>query len=150
MGEGAFGKVFLYKYKLKDDQNPLEIAVKELNFSNKPIESRRVKDEIAILKRVKDNDNVIKVLDIDDFTEKNIIKIAMEKCDYDMKEMINHFKTSKMLIPEVDLQHIYDQITNGAAYLHDKGIIHRDIKPANILLKIRSPGTKFSNIKGIT
>ena len=65
--------------------------------------------------------------------------LVMEKCKADLKHFIfRELKSpSRSKDPAVfnEVCRLAKQITDGLAYIHEKGIVHRDLKLENILVR---------------
>ena len=139
LGKGAFSSVYLGKadvYKLKDKQKEyiekdLLIALKELpnDLDKETVQS--ISNEIDISLKLDDNSNIVKMIGLKDFKNKNYI--AYEYCNGgDLRKYIDYFQ----YFDESLVQIIMMQIVNGLVELFKKNVVHHDIKPENILLKL--------------
>ncbi len=64
--------------------------------------------------------------------------VGMEKCESNLKELLNHFKTKNVLMTDMFLMMIFKHLCRGMMFLHAQNIIHRDIKPSNVLIKVKN------------
>ena len=67
----------------------------------------------------------------------NVAMIAMEKCQANLKELLNNYKSLKEKILDGYLNMIFKNLVHGMAFLHNCNIIHRDIKPSNVLIQMK-------------
>ena len=139
LGKGAFSSVYLGKadvYKLKDKQKEyiekdLLIALKELpnDLDKETVQS--ISNEIDISLKLDDNSNIVKMIGLKDFKNKNYI--AYEYCNGgDLRKYIDYFQ----YFDESLVQIIMMQIVNGLVELFKKNVVHHAIKPENTLLKL--------------
>jgi serine/threonine protein kinase len=131
LGEGSFSFVYLGRYigqHKKNIKNNTTVAIKILK-SSKLIIMPKIKDEIKIMKIIK-NDPHPNIVGCHDIIEKNdMIYIILEYCDSgNLKDII------RRPIKEKYVQFYFSQLKNGLKYLEKYNILHRDIKPKNILL----------------
>jgi serine/threonine protein kinase len=140
IGHGAFSTVRL-AIRLRDGE---KVAVKSLSKYD-ALRSRRLRrggprhlDEWEIMKKLKDNPNVLSLLDVFETDEE--IHLVMEYCEGgELFDAIkrkgskrNSFRVSRY--SEAQAARITCQILQAMKDLHSHNIVHRDIKPENILL----------------
>ena len=125
LARGGFGTVI----HVTEISTNKDMAIKVINksISHSSI-IKRVKDEIAILKKL-DHENIVKFYGF--FESNNQLFIKMEYIKYGTLKrwMKNHKK-----ITEEEASIILRQIFSAICYLHGMKICHRDIKPENIML----------------
>jgi serine/threonine protein kinase len=126
IGEGAFSKVYVGKYKNE------YVAVKIIHTDN--IDTKvlnQYERELDIIRILQKNPhrNIPKYYTIKHDTAKNRIIIAMEWCK--QGNLANKIKQGLTM---EEVQNMYSQIIDGYNHLLSLNIIHRDIKGQNITI----------------
>ena len=93
-----------------------------------PLNFRRVKSEISILKIVR-HKNILKLYEVIETPKK--LYLITEFCEGG--ELFDYI-VAKQCLPEKLACEFFHQIIDALEYLHSINIVHRDIKPENLLL----------------
>jgi serine/threonine protein kinase/Flp pilus assembly protein TadD len=126
IGEGGMGVV----YKAEDTALKREVALKFLPYevSRDPEAKQRFVNEAQAASRL-DHNNICNIHEIAE-TDDGQLFISMAYYEGEtLKKKIEH---RPLKIDEV--LYISEQIAQGLAKAHERGIVHRDIKPANVML----------------
>jgi len=140
IGKGSAGEVYLCMLPNSNEYYALKkIDRKE---ADRPQVKKYFQTEIAIMKELKDNNNIIHFIGLQETNSH--YNIIMEYCNGgSLLSCLNKYmKKYKKPFPEEYVQHLMRQIVNALICIHDHDIIHRDIKSANILVKFASEGAK--------
>ncbi len=126
IGQGAMGEVF----KAHDSVLDRFVAIKTIARALDTDDSHRVRFQREARAAGKlAHPNIITVFDYNEETEKGIVYIAMELLEgTDLRDLIE--KRALKTLPEKLA--IIEQICEGLAFAHKKGVVHRDLKPGNI------------------
>ncbi|HXB43173.1 MAG TPA: protein kinase [Puia sp.] len=143
IGKGGFSRV----YKAYDNKLGRFVALKiyktgEFSDNYSPIaEIRRVVNL--------DHPNICRYLDIEEIEKENPFgeNEKIQVCVMELLDSGNFAEYYKANQNPAILKKLLQDILNGLAYLHKKGIVHRDIKPANILIKegVEGPIAKITD-----
>ncbi|XP_027712714.1 serine/threonine-protein kinase Nek5 [Vombatus ursinus] len=127
IGEGAFGRAFLAKGKMDNQQ----CVIKEINLTKMPHREKEAsKKEVILLAKMK-HPNIVKFFT--SLQEMNKLYIVMEYCDGgDLMKRIS--RQHGVLFDEDQILGWFVQISLGLKHIHDRKILHRDIKTQNIFL----------------
>ncbi|NWW85676.1 NEK5 kinase, partial [Rhynochetos jubatus] len=127
IGEGSFGKIFLAKGKVDNEQ----CVIKEINLTKMPEKEREASQKEVILLAQMKHANIVTFHA--SLQEKNKLYIVMEYCDGgDLMKRI-HMQHG-VLFDEDQILNWFVQISLGLKHIHDKKILHRDVKAQNIFL----------------
>ncbi|XP_035753920.1 serine/threonine-protein kinase Nek5 [Egretta garzetta] len=127
IGEGSFGKIFLAKEKVDNEQ----CVIKEINLSKMPVKEKEASQKEVILLAKMKHANIVTFYA--SLQEKNKLYIVMEYCDGgDLMKRIN--MQHGVLFDEEQILSWFVQISLGLKHIHDKKILHRDVKAQNIFL----------------
>src|SRR5215475_4173574 len=128
IGQGAMGEV----YKAHDPVLNRFVAIKTITTSLGGDEQfrKRFQREAQSVAQL-NHRNVVTVYDFDNVKEQALVYLVMELLEgTDLKDVI-----ARRALPRLeDKLGVLDQICEGLAYAHTKGVVHRDLKPANIHL----------------
>ena len=127
IGKGCFGKVYLALQILTGTYVALKI-IQRKNLKNKKT-MKKIKKEVDILKRVNDNNFIIKLFEV--FQDEQYVYLVFEFAE--KGDLVHHFKKNHLL-EEKDLKVFFSKLLLGVKYLHKNNILHRDLKLDNILL----------------
>ena len=129
LGRGAFGKVNLALHILSG----YLVAMKSFNKNKKNFPIHKIKNEINIMKKLRNHKGIVKLLEA--FENDNYYFIIMENViGGNLLSAINKMGR----LPESLARNIFRQLMETIKYIHSKGIVHRDIKPDNILLNLNN------------
>jgi len=127
LGNGAFGKVRLYR-----DKNYKELLFAIKTMKKKGIDKSSfnlLKSEVNILSEL-DHPNIVKYFGT--FEDEYYIHILMEYLrGYDLYKIISLKDYTG--IDEKDMSTIIYYLLKALLFIHSKNIVHRDLKPENIL-----------------
>ena len=127
LGNGAFGKVRLYR-----DKNYKELLFAIKTMKKKGIDKNSfqlLKSEVKILSEL-DHPNIVKYFGT--FEDEYYIHILMEFLrGYDLYKIISLKDYTG--IDEKDMSNIIYYLLKALLFIHSKNIVHRDLKPENIL-----------------
>ncbi|KAM6144661.1 serine/threonine-protein kinase Nek5 [Phoenicopterus ruber ruber] len=127
IGEGSFGKIFLAKGKVDNEQ----CVIKEIDLTKMPVEEKEASQKEVILLAKMKHANIVTFYA--SLQEKNKLYIVMEYCDGgDLMKRIN--MQHGVLFDEDQILSWFVQISLGLKHIHDKKILHRDVKAQNIFL----------------
>ena len=127
IGAGGMGVVYKARHQLTNRV----VAIKSLSNQyclNEEIR-RRFKNEAVILSKL-DHPNIVKVIDFFELPDE--LHLIMEYVEGRTLDKIIGQEIGP--IPYQRALPIFNQILDGIAYAHSKGVIHRDIKPSNIIV----------------
>ncbi|NWS43428.1 NEK5 kinase, partial [Probosciger aterrimus] len=127
IGEGSFGKIFLAKGKVDNEQ----CVIKEIDLTKMPVKEKEASQKEVILLAKMKHANIVTFYA--SLQEKNKLYIVMEYCDGgDLMTRIN--MQHGVLFDEDQILSWFVQISLGLKHIHDKKILHRDVKAQNIFL----------------
>jgi serine/threonine protein kinase len=124
IGQGAMGEVF----RAHDTTLNRFVAIKTIaqNLAADPDLRKRFEREAQSAASL-NHPNIVTVFDFGQ--EQNVVYMAMELLDgKDLRELIGTPAMSSL----DDKLRVMDQVCDGLAFAHAKGVIHRDLKPGNI------------------
>ena len=127
IGSGGFAKVVQGIHIPTGEKVAVKIMDKIQLFTD-PLNLRRVKTEISILKLVR-HKNIIKLYEVIETPQK--IYLIMEYCEGG--ELFDYI-VQKQNLTEIQACAFFHEIIDALEYLHSINIVHRDIKPENLLL----------------
>lgn len=96
---------------------------------------RGYKGEIDLLKKLKDNDRVVQILDWEMNEEKQMLSVLMEMGELDFNRILNQ----KFAVPNPQFdpsfcRHYWREMLQCIQAVHSYDIVHSDLKPANFVL----------------
>ena len=122
LGKGHYGNVYFGK----DITNNNNVAIKIIKKHRK---SKNKENEIDCLKKIKENEYIIKFYNNGYIDDKEYIIMEL----FDGFELYDWIK-NRQTFSEKHSKIVIKQLLKAIIYLHSKSIVHRDIKPENILL----------------
>ena len=86
--------------------------------------------EILALKKLKQHDNIVRLVDIAR-SQNQFIYLVFEFCEHDLQQLV---KNPAITFSKPQLKYILQQILKGLHAMHEQNLMHRDIKGGNILI----------------
>ncbi|NXI99034.1 NEK5 kinase, partial [Psophia crepitans] len=127
IGEGSFGKIFLAKGKVDNEQ----CVIKEISLTKMPVKDKEASQKEVILLAKMKHANIVAFYA--SLQEKSKLYIVMEYCDGG--DLMKRIKMQHgVLFDEDQILSWFVQISLGLKHIHDKKILHRDVKAQNIFL----------------
>jgi len=134
LGRGGMGAVYraldLIKKEAGDDNPYIAIKLLTGGFKDHPHAFVTLQREAKKTQELA-HPNIVTVFDFD--REEDVVYLTMEQLSGAPLLDIIRGKTNRVLDHKEKLN-IIQQIANGLAYAHEKGIVHSDLKPANLFL----------------
>lgn len=131
IGEGSFGKTFLYKHKKTGEL----VVIKIIDISKDTLDE--VIGEVKVLKKLaknKSHKNILHLKDYEVIKDKYLNIISDYIPSIDFQKIINDSKYYKLINEPLNLLKIMKQILEGLVYIHKNKFAHMDIKPENIII----------------
>nr|XP_047924264.1 serine/threonine-protein kinase Nek5 isoform X3 [Anser cygnoides] len=126
IGEGSYGKIFLAKGKVDNEQ----CVIKEIDLTKMPVKEKEASQKEVILLAKMKHANIVTFFA--SLQENNKLYIMMEYCDGgDLMKRIN--MQHGVLFDEDQILSWFVQISLGLKHIHDRKILHRDVKAQFLL-----------------
>ncbi|KAG0052632.1 hypothetical protein BGZ83_002348 [Gryganskiella cystojenkinii] len=126
---GHFADVF---HATRVGDNDTKYCCKVIDMVSRPFnqdEREAIDMEVSIVRTVH-HANIINFIDV--HLTKNFIYIVTELAEG--STLIEYERNNNHYLTEIDSRHIFKQLCEAVAYLHNMGVIHRDIKSENIMV----------------
>ena len=120
--KGGFGNIFLGF----DNKENREVVIKKIDKAQ--IKDDKFNREIIAMKELK-SEYSVEIYDY--YNDDNFYYIVMEKCDGDLKDLLD----KKKGFSTTEIKSILLQLNEVFKIMYSKNIIHRDLKPENIFIK---------------
>jgi serine/threonine-protein kinase ULK/ATG1 len=126
IGKGSYADVYKGTHKVTG----LKYAIKAISkdILSEPKLLAGLESEIKIMREFS-HENIVCLHEY--FSSEKNFYLVLELCE---GGDLSKFIRKKKRLDERLAHNFLAQITNGLAFLHDRGFIHRDLKPANVLL----------------
>ena len=128
IGKGCFGSVYRAKQVISNLPVALKVIAKKSINSAKAL--KRIEQEIAILKKMKNQKFVTQLLEVFEDDQNIFLVFEYENGG----DLVSYFKKNPLL-GEKRLKPFFKKLVEGLKGIHKVGVIHRDIKMDNILLR---------------
>jgi len=141
IGRGKFAEVYLCWSRKEPDK---KFALKDINTRLGDMASlKRIHEEISIQRELETHPCLVSLIDSDE-TQPGKIRLLLEYCEGG--ELYDRIQ-QKQYYPEHEAKACCQNLLEGCAYIHGRGIMHRDLKPENILLssKVSNTDIKISD-----
>ncbi|KAJ3214504.1 hypothetical protein HK099_006839 [Clydaea vesicula] len=126
IGKGGSSKV----YKIMNEEGKL-FALKKVKLKG---QEESIIDgylnEIALLKKMKNNDRIIRLIDYETI-KGQVMYMVLEYGEIDLAQLL--IKQNSTLSPNF-IRMYFEQILRAVHAIHEENIIHSDLKPANFML----------------
>jgi serine/threonine protein kinase len=140
IGKGGFGVIFS-GHRIKDN---LPIAIKVIKKAKITqwfvLDGQRIPLEIALMLRVSNVKNCIKILDY--MEQRNCFVIVMERIET-CKDLFDYITECGDKLDEIRVKSYFRQIVQTVCDCYKLGVFHRDIKDENILIDMNSSQLKL-------
>ncbi len=133
LGDGGFATVYLAQHTILEKKAAVKFLLEDWVDEQDVV--NRFFDEARTMERLKDHDNIVKILDIS----------TVEKCSeeglppyfimeyVEGKSLEEYIKEDEGFTLE-DIAKITTCALSALQHCHDRGVVHRDIKPSNIMI----------------
>ena len=130
IGRGAMGVVFSARYPATGGRRAVKMIRPDLAGTDRGL-LRRLGREAAILERLKDQPNIVRLYEFGVTDDESTCYLVMELLEGGTLED----RLTSGDLPSMDeLIQIASGLGATLAVVHEAGVIHRDLKPSNILL----------------
>lgn len=111
-------------------------ALKRVNLEDAdPASIVGYKGEIDLLRKLENNDRVVRLFDYEINDEKQTLSVLMEVGESDLFRILNQKLKSENAILDLSFTRFYwKEMLECVQAVHQHGIVHSDLKPANFLL----------------
>ena len=135
LGEGGFATVF----EGLNINTKERFAIKVLKLKGTKEEREAIEREISILKKLKQNENMLRIYD--DFED-------VGKYKYLVLELMSggelfDFIAKNGSLTESTAKRIFLVLCSALDFMHASGLVHRDLKPENILMSDKTEDAKI-------
>lgn len=129
VGAGAFGEVYLGRYRDTNDMIAVKKTFQDPKFANR---------EGGMCKKL-NHVNIVRFHSVDYVIEddKKYLILIMDYYPHCLQNIIDLKAHRNTPFHYNDLQYIAKSIFRGLEYMHSNQVVHRDIKPDNILINIK-------------
>ncbi|MFQ5599930.1 MAG: protein kinase [Candidatus Krumholzibacteriia bacterium] len=121
LGAGGFANV----YQAYDTVEGVRVALKVFTQHLPELNQHAFRNEVRIISRL-DHKNIMR-LKTAEIIDRHFVLIS----ELGDRTLFEAYERSR---PVTYALHVLDQVLEGLAYAHERGVIHRDIKPENILV----------------
>eukprot|EP01061_Rhynchopus_euleeides_P004030 TRINITY_DN1335_c0_g1_i1.p1 TRINITY_DN1335_c0_g1~~TRINITY_DN1335_c0_g1_i1.p1 ORF type:complete len:383 (+),score=126.56 TRINITY_DN1335_c0_g1_i1:167-1315(+) len=128
LGEGAQGRVNLYRHEPTGEMLALKVSPLSSSMSRSGLES-----ELGHVLGMETHPNIVASHDV--YFRDAHLMILMEYCSNgSLTGLLDHLRPLGTHIPMATLAYMTAQVVKGLHHLHSKNVLHRDMKPSNILI----------------
>lgn len=124
LGGGGFGTVYMVQRKTNKEL----FAAKHQKHA-RPDELRYARNELEILTRMAESPRILALME---YFESGLQSVILTEY-LEGGELFERISSTEYKLTEDKCRMFIQQIVNGIAFIHDKGVIHLDLKPNNIV-----------------
>ncbi|MEM7392273.1 MAG: serine/threonine-protein kinase, partial [Verrucomicrobiota bacterium] len=135
LGRGGMGEVYEAEHEVLKRRFALKLLPG--GFSDRSGALERFELEAAVMAHL-EHERIVQVDDFGEVDGRHWIRMELaEGVEAGGEPVVNlqaYAEAHQGRVPQEALIEFLEQVLEGLAFAHDKGVVHRDLKPANILL----------------